>query len=280
MKYYTRKEIIDAFINFYNETGSIPKRDDIKISKRQICNLFGTFTNALKESKLKYSEITEIICKNCEKLVVKNVYKGVKDKTPIFCSKTCSLDFLNTKTCTKKRNLNISKGMTMAPHCSLYLINCKECNNLFACGKKRKTCSKECLTKNKTRNGIIIGRKTASKYIKRSKNEIELHNLLFAKYCDTIHNISMFNGWDADIIIPSKKLAIMWNGPCHYNKITEKHSVIQVQNRDFIKLKEIDNFNYKCIVIKDYNNKMTPNKAFEKIEELINDSSIGHLTIY
>lgn len=38
----------------------------------------------------------------------------------------------------------------------------------------------------------------------------------------------MFNGWDADIIIEDLKIAILWNGKWHYEKITEKHSVSQV----------------------------------------------------
>lgn len=49
----------------------------------------------------------------------------------------------------------------------------------------------------------------------------------------------MFNGWDADIIIPNIKVAVLWNGKWHYEQIKKGHSVKQVQNRDKIKLKEI-----------------------------------------
>ena len=43
----------------------------------------------------------------------------------------------------------------------------------------------------------------------------------------------------------------MWNGKWHYEKITKKHSVEQVQNRDKIKLDEIKNLGYDSYIIKD-----------------------------
>ena len=43
----------------------------------------------------------------------------------------------------------------------------------------------------------------------------------------------------------------MWNGNWHYKKITEKHSVSQVQNRDALKIKEIESCGYIPYVIKD-----------------------------
>ena len=61
----------------------------------------------------------------------------------------------------------------------------------------------------------------------------------------------MFNGWDADVIIEDIKYAILWNGPWHYRKITEEHSVEQVQNRDKIKIHEIEQAGYTPYVIKD-----------------------------
>ena len=61
----------------------------------------------------------------------------------------------------------------------------------------------------------------------------------------------MFNGWDADIILPDLKIAVLWNGKWHYEKITKKHSVKQVQNRDKIKIQEIIQTGYKPYIIKD-----------------------------
>jgi hypothetical protein len=76
----------------------------------------------------------------------------------------------------------------------------------------------------------------------------------------------MFNGWDADVIIEDIKTAILWNGKWHYEKIKKEHSVEQVQNRDKIKLMEIENMGYKSYVIKDLGkaNKEFVEKEFKK----------------
>lgn len=76
-------------------------------------------------------------------------------------------------------------------------------------------------------------------------------------------NDCCFNGWDADVIIDDFKIAVMWNGPWHRRKITKKHSVVQVQNRDRIKIKEIIACGYIPYVIDDPSNK---DKEFVKKE--------------
>ena len=53
------------------------------------------------------------------------------------------------------------------------------------------------------------------------------------------------------IIYVKIKFAILWNGKCHYEKITKTHSVKQVQNRDTIKVKEIINKGWTPYIIKD-----------------------------
>ena len=67
----------------------------------------------------------------------------------------------------------------------------------------------------------------------------------------SVHNEPMFNGWDADIILPQYKLAILWNGPWHYKQVTKEHNLKQVQNRDRIKKYEIEKTGYTCYIIKD-----------------------------
>ena len=64
-------------------------------------------------------------------------------------------------------------------------------------------------------------------------------------------NESIFEGWDADVIIEDLKIAILWNGKWHYEKITKKHSVEQVQIRDRIKIDEILKSGFKPYIIKD-----------------------------
>lgn len=86
---------------------------------------------------------------------------------------------------------------------------------------------------------------------RRSKNEIAFCELCEQKFKVVKHNEPLFNGWDADIIIEDLKVAILWNGKWHYEKITKKHSVKQVQNRDKIKIDEIIKAGYIPYIIKD-----------------------------
>lgn len=101
---------------------------------------------------------------------------------------------------------------------------------------------------NQRRAGQISAANQASK--RCSKNET-----LFADYCatqfETLTNVRMFEGWDADVIIPSLKVAILWNGPWHYKQISKRSSLVQIQNRDRLKLDAIRNCGYVPYVIKD-----------------------------
>ena len=93
---------------------------------------------------------------------------------------------------------------------------------------------------------------------RRSKNEIYFAELCKQYFINVLENKALFNGWDADVILENEKIAILWNGKWHYEKITKKHSVKQVQNRDKIKIKEIKNLGYEPYIIKDmgkYNRK-------------------------
>jgi hypothetical protein len=63
----------------------------------------------------------------------------------------------------------------------------------------------------------------------------------------------------------------MWNGKWHYEKITKNHSLKQVRNRDFIKIKEIKKMGYEPYIIKDmgsYNPEFVE-KEFEKLKKYI-----------
>ena len=74
----------------------------------------------------------------------------------------------------------------------------------------------------------------------------------------------MFDGWDADIIIPSKKIAIFWNGIFHYKKIFEKQDMEKIKKKDEFKYNLIKTkFNYDVYIIKDIKNK---NKGFVENE--------------
>jgi len=155
---------------------------------------------------------------------------------------------------------------------------CEKCGKEFSLTgvrKSQKFCNKECYNKsdNLKNSGRIFGLKSTQiqKDIRRSKNEIYLFNLCKEKYHDVLSNESMFNGWDADVILLKYKIAILWNGKWHYEKIKQKHSIEQVQNRDRIKIKEIESFGYKPYTIIDMGreNKGFVEKEFEKLVEYI-----------
>jgi hypothetical protein len=131
---------------------------------------------------------------------------------------------------------------------------CKCCGKDFIAKRKTyKTCGKECTKILQLRGAQHGGRKSVSSQStnRRSQNEI-----LFANKCKIIDpllstNTPLFNGWDADVILPTFKVAVLWNGAWHYNKITKQHSVTQVQNRDKIKIDEIIKSGFVPYIIKD-----------------------------
>lgn len=88
----------------------------------------------------------------------------------------------------------------------------------------------------------------------RSKNETHFYNLcvLLLGQDKVLNNERMFDGWDADIIIPEYKLAILWNGIWHYEKIFEKQDLEKTKRRDIFKENLITTkFGYTVYVIKD-----------------------------
>ena len=78
----------------------------------------------------------------------------------------------------------------------------------------------------------------------------------------------MFNGWDADIILVDFKLAILWNGPWHYKKVTKSHSLAQVQTRDLIKLNEIQKCGFTPYIIEDMS-KASSDKVLKEFNLLL-----------
>ena len=63
----------------------------------------------------------------------------------------------------------------------------------------------------------------------------------------------------------------LWNGNWHHKKVTKKHSLKQVQNRDKIKLKEVANAGFLSYVINDYGsyNQDFVQEEFEKFVQYI-----------
>ena len=112
--------------------------------------------------------------------------------------------------------------------------------------------------------------------LRRSKNEIEFCKLCEEYFDNVKHNESIFNGWDADIIIEDIKFAVLWNGPWHYKQITKLHSVKQTQNRDKIKVKEIEECGWTPYIIKDMGkaNKDFVKEKFDEFLKYLKENSI------
>ena len=168
--------------------------------------------------------------------------------TSIFISKRASTKNCKCNACKNKHICIICgkeyvyiKGQNTVKFCS------KECQQEYHNNKKKY------LSKDAIYRLSEAGKKSANsqKDVRRSKNEIEFCKLCESKFDLVRHNESIFNGWDADILIYDIKLAILWNGKWHYEKITKQHSVEQVQNRDKIKIKEIQKHNWTPYIIKD-----------------------------
>lgn len=195
-------------------------------------------------------------CEKCGKVMT------IKYGSGRFCSSECAHSRVITK---KQRDLISTKlkgnknnfKKVYCSNCGCELISDKE--------KYRKFCY-TCKPKSRyTEDGKVIvspqlheklsraGRNSAKiqSEIRRSKNEIYFCELCENYFKDVKHNEPMFNGWDADVIIEDIRYAVLWNGKWHYEKITKKHSVEQVQNRDKIKLGEIVKAGYTPYIIKD-----------------------------
>lgn len=192
-----------------------------------------------------------------------------------FCNRKCSNGF-STKNKRKEINDKVSKTFANKEK-NWPSKECLVCGNTFLDVQSRiihrKTCSRKCSAIFTLNDRIENGKKSASVQAesRRSKNEIYFSELCMEQFSSVKTNFPMFSGWDADVIIEDIKIAVLWNGKWHYEKLTQKHSLKQVQNRDRIKIKEIKNFGYTPYVIKDMGgyNKCFVEEQFDKFLNFI-----------
>lgn len=217
-------------------------------------------------------KVFNVKCASCEKeFPVTERESFFPEKEKYFCSRSCSNKRKRSLETIEKIRKSLTKNTT-------YIIKkCENCGEDFKALKrkrKRRFCSRTCQTTyfNKTTDRCKKGGLKSSnvqKEKRRSKNEIYFSDLCKNKFQNVLFNEPIFNGWDADVIILDLKIAILWNGKWHYEKITRKHSVKQVQNRDMIKINEILNEGYIPYIIKDmgkYNPNFVENE-FEKLKQ-------------
>lgn len=176
-------------------------------------------------------------CEYCDKPFLRKIKNGSR-----YCSRKCGTD-------SQRKRIK---------------LNCSFCNKEF----ERNPGSMN------SKSGLYFCCKECMDSFRRSKNEIYFYELCSDVFNNLDNNEPIFNGWDADIIIHDIKVAVLWNGIWHHKKITDKHSVKQVQNRDKIKIKEIIKYGYEPYVIDDFGKH---NKLY--VEEKFNEF-INHIGVY
>lgn len=227
----------------------------------------------------------KVYCEQCGKEfeITNFTYKRSKTKR-FFCSRSCSAKYTNSH---RDKPTEETKKKTSESLRKYYKENgrvrvCKLCAKEYSLknsGATERFCSQNCLKEYRAHRKQYLSEDTISRLSaagrhsvdvqsenRRSKNEKLFCELCEKQFKNVKHNESIFNGWDADIIIEDIKVAILWNGKWHYEKIKENHSVEQVQNRDKIKIKEIKNCGYKPYIVKDMGkfNQQFVESEFEK----------------
>lgn len=226
-------------------------------------------------------------CAQCGKEIEISYSEYTKSKTKrFFCSHSCAVTYSN-KNRTVSEEQKMKTSLTMRTR---YLLEptriCMCCGKSYTYHKglrknTRKFCSPECskyyrehktefLSDESRLKLSINGRHSVQKQQdnRRSKNEILFCELCEAKFNNVKHNELLFNGWDADVVLDDYKLAILWNGPWHYKEISKKISLSQIQNRDNIKIKEIQDCGYTPYIIKDMG-KYNPDFVKQQFEILL-----------
>lgn len=231
-----------------------------------------------RQTNVNQYELSPKYCVQCRTII------SYDKKANNFCNKNCSATYNNQFRSDDSRQKQIATlrntlktkikqptiyKISPGPHPSfgnvITVRPCIECFEYFATPNKVSRCQ-HC-------SFSMGGRNSASKQSKsrRSKNEIYFSELCAEKY-KVITNERIFNGWDADVILTDLKIAVLWNGIWHREKITKKHSVEQVKNRDKIKIKEIIKCGYTPYIIDDNSkfNKLFVEAQFILFQEFLN----------
>ncbi len=221
--------------------------------------------NRIKEQQKNYNPKK---CPKCNNLI------PFDKRFNLYCSRSCANSREFSHETNRKRSESLIKHHQLAENKKIkvkYDVVCSFCKKthtrnkrpyskvgLFSCEKEE--CKLQLKTYISKINGRKGGKRSAAKRCKRSKQEIELYNLLEQHFKNIGNNDPIANGWDADILLYDHKIAILWNGPWHYREMGfSNHSLKQVVNRDCIKIQEFENIEWKVLIYQD--NQWTPEEA-------------------
>ena len=227
--------------------------------------------NCSKKKRWDIKSVGEYI-KNNGDILISRSYVNNKMALIIFC-KECNIqyeqNFDRYKRGFRHKNCSLSykKPVTMIKKI------CIQCDKIFFIKKARKqqkTCSETCYQdykKSETHisNCVKGGLSAVRTNNPRSKNEIYFSELCREKFNHILTNEPMFEGADADVIIPSIKIAIHWNGIWHYKAIRTGMNMERIFKRDLLKDELIIKKGYYPYTIKDLgsHNKKFVEKEFE-----------------
>ena len=278
----TKELIKDTLLRIYQETGEPPKYKTkiLEFSADTVSKRFGSWSNALFEAgiptrakhPLKSQSTKAVDCTTCKEVFYKQLNQ-IKKYPNHFCSHSCSASHTNTnrtvseetraKTSASLKKYNeenpeihqtIEREIVNGRRRTIKDRACIICDAGFKTPFDNKTCSDKCLKIRQTQAGMA----SQASQQRRSKGEV-LFFTLCANYFgedNVLSNAQIFtdkngNNWDADIVVPSHRLGLCYNGIWHYQQIGDKHNLKQVQARDKIKKKVIHENGYAQYIVKD-----------------------------
>jgi hypothetical protein len=223
-----------------------------------------------------YLEI-EHTCLACGTVETRIVHKN-KKQHKFYCSSKCSHARSRDESVREKISNSVKSYYDRIGRFEGLVVKCEGCQvDFFTKKRTQRFCSRSCASKfnmapdSRKEQARLRMMKTLESLSqkRRSKNEIMFFDLCVSEFSNVKHNESIFDGWDADVILMDEKVAVLCNGKWHYEKITERHSVPQVQNRDRLKMKAIAKIGWTPYVIKDMgrHNRTFVNAEFEKFKQ-------------
>lgn len=231
-----------------------------------------------KRNKLTHEYVKKYVEESGDRLI-STEYTGNKGDLTVEC-KYCEQEYDTTfkkyqegqrhSKCLEKKLWDDEYRQKMQPRSSMTIgemknLICSVCaTNFRQRYRRQKLCSDECRKKlEQQRKGTghyeKIGRMggliSVQRQTRRSINEIYFCLLCEKFFNNVLSNEPMFDGWDADVILPDLKAAVMWNGIWHYKQVRHDHSLEQVQSRDKIKQAIIEKHGYTVYIIADMGSK-------------------------
>lgn len=187
-------------------------------------------------------------CKECNKPISRYVHEKNQNDN-YFCSSKCSAVYNNRNRkpilinlkC-RTRALKIKGGSTR--YKKTETVKCMNCSS--ECKKspyqiehnKYIFCSRSCHASygNRTFN------KSSRFGVNKSKAETILVNIIKSDFPELIvieNDRKILDGLEIDVLIPSEKIAIELNGPCHYIPIFGEPELTKTKNKDIIKKQKL-----------------------------------------